>query len=88
MNVDQTEMSSGDTFAIKDIPAGSQLFEDYTTFSHPEYLYELLEQYSALPSLSPYMHVFLIYPHLTQVQLLALVLPVTRAFSGEDSVQG
>jgi len=46
----KTDMTSGDTFAIKDILAGSQLFEDYTTFSHPDYLYDLLEQYNCSPS--------------------------------------
>jgi len=41
---------SGNCYAIKDITSGEQLFEDYTTFSHPAFLYELLEKYNHKPT--------------------------------------
>ena len=41
---------SGNCYAIRDITSGEQLFEDYTTFSHPVFLYELLEKYNHKPT--------------------------------------
>jgi hypothetical protein len=34
---------------VRDIKAGEQLFEDYATFSHPAFLYPLLEKYNCAP---------------------------------------
>lgn len=39
----------GDTYSIRDIEAGEQLFEDYATFDHPDFLYDLLEKYDCAP---------------------------------------
>ena len=46
----QTDLKTGHCYAIKDIPIGSQLFEDYTTFSHPPFLYDLLTKYNCEPT--------------------------------------
>lgn len=45
----KTDLITGHCFAIKDILPGEQLFEDYTTFSHPKFLYEFLKKYNCEP---------------------------------------
>ena len=35
--------------SVRDIKAGEQLFEDYATFSHPAFLFPLLEKYECTP---------------------------------------
>ena len=39
----------GNTYAVRDIEPGEQLYEDYTTFDHPDFLYPLLEKYECAP---------------------------------------
>jgi SET domain-containing protein len=45
-----TDMSTGDTYAIRDIEPGEQLFEDYAKFEHPPFLFPLLEKYKCAPN--------------------------------------
>jgi hypothetical protein len=44
-----TDLSSGNCYAIQDIAIGQQLFEDYSTFTHPPFLFPLLKQYQCEP---------------------------------------
>jgi hypothetical protein len=46
----RTDLNSGNCFAVRDIKAGEQLFEDYATFSHPPFLFELLKKYDCEPT--------------------------------------
>lgn len=39
----------GNTYATKDLHPGDELFEDYATFDHPDFLYPLLEKYECAP---------------------------------------
>ena len=39
----------GNTYAIRDIEIGEQLFEDYASFDHPDFLYPLLDKYECAP---------------------------------------
>jgi hypothetical protein len=41
--------AGGNTYAIRSIAAGEQLFEDYALFDHPDFLYPLLEKYDCAP---------------------------------------
>jgi hypothetical protein len=43
-------METGNTFAIRDIEAGEQLFEDYAKFEHPDFLLPLLKKYDCAPT--------------------------------------
>lgn len=45
----KTNMITGDVYAIKDISIGDELFEDYASFDHPSYIYDLLEFYQCKP---------------------------------------
>ena len=45
----KTALQSGHCYAVRDIKAGEQLFEDYATFSHPAFLFPLLEKYECAP---------------------------------------
>ena len=45
----KTDLKTGHCFATREIKAGEQLFEDYATFSHPAFLYPLLEKYNCAP---------------------------------------
>lgn len=45
-----TNLETGDCYAIKDINSDEQLFEDYINFSHPPFLYELLDKYQCKPT--------------------------------------
>ena len=45
----KTYLATGHCYAIKDILSGSQLFEDYASFSHPPFLFPLLKQYNCEP---------------------------------------
>ena len=45
----KTDLKTGHCFATREIKAGEQLFEDYATFSHPSFLYPLLEKYNCAP---------------------------------------
>ena len=40
-------MQAGDVFALRDIAAGEELLEDYGTFEHPQWYYDLHDQYGA-----------------------------------------
>lgn len=40
----------GDTYTIRDLHPGDELYEDYATFDHPDFLYELLEKYDCAPN--------------------------------------
>jgi len=41
--------TNGNTYAKRKIRKGEQLFEDYTTFDHPAFLYPLLLKYQCVP---------------------------------------
>jgi hypothetical protein len=45
----RTDLSSGDCYSIRAIAAGEQIFEDYSSFSHPAFLFPLLKQYQCEP---------------------------------------
>ena len=45
----KTCMTTGHCFAWRDIEAGEEIFEDYTLFEHPPFLFDLLEKYDAAP---------------------------------------
>ena len=44
-----TDMSTGNTYAIRDIEPDEQLFEDYQNFEHPIFLLALLQKYKCAP---------------------------------------
>jgi hypothetical protein len=44
-----TLLVSGNCYAKRDILAGEQLFEDYSQYSHPSFLYPLLKKYDCEP---------------------------------------
>jgi hypothetical protein len=45
-----TLLVSGNCYARRDIKAGEQLFEDYSQYSHPEFLLPLLKKYDCEPT--------------------------------------
>lgn len=45
-----TDIISGNCYAMRDIIEGEQLYEDYVSFSHPPFLYALLEKYQCKPT--------------------------------------
>jgi hypothetical protein len=45
----KTDLSTGHCYAIQDIATGEQIFEDYTSFTHPPFLFPLLKQYVCEP---------------------------------------
>ena len=45
----KTDLSTGHCYASQNIQAGDQLFEDYTYFTHPSFLYPLLKMYDCEP---------------------------------------
>ena len=45
----KTNLITGNCYALRDITIGEQLFEDYSTFSHPDFLYTLLKKYKCEP---------------------------------------
>lgn len=45
----KTDLSTGHCYAIKYIAAGEQIFEDYTSFTHPPFLFPLLKLYECEP---------------------------------------
>ena len=45
----KTDLTTGHCYAIRDIKAGEQLFEDYAAYSHPSFLYKLLRKYECEP---------------------------------------
>jgi hypothetical protein len=49
----QTDKCTGHTYAVRDIETDEQLFEDYTTFDHPDFLYDLLKKYQCEPDYYP-----------------------------------
>jgi hypothetical protein len=51
----KTDLTSGNCYALRDIKIGEQLFEDYSTFSHPAFLYTLLKKYNCEPSYYNYL---------------------------------
>jgi hypothetical protein len=46
----KTDLETGNCYAKRDIKAGEQLFEDYRSFSHPDFLYKLLDKYKCIPT--------------------------------------
>jgi hypothetical protein len=51
----KTDLMTGNCYALRDIKIGEQLFEDYSTFSHPEFLYILLKKYNCEPNYYNYL---------------------------------
>jgi hypothetical protein len=45
----QTDLVSGHCYSLRAIEAGEQIFEDYSGFSHPPFLFPLLKQYDCEP---------------------------------------
>ena len=45
----KTDLSTGHCFSSRTIRRGEQLFEDYSAYSHPSFLYKLLEKYDCKP---------------------------------------
>ena len=45
----KTDMTTGDCFSLRTIAAGEQIVEDYTSFSHPPFLFPLLKEYACEP---------------------------------------
>ena len=45
----KTDLSTGHCYAIKYIVKGEQIFEDYTSFTHPPFLFPLLKLYDCEP---------------------------------------
>ena len=45
----KTDLSTGHCYAIQDIVSGEQIYEDYTSFTHPPFLFPLLKQYDCEP---------------------------------------
>jgi hypothetical protein len=45
----KTDLSTGHCYAIQDIAIGDQIFEDYSSFSHPPFLFPLLKKYDCEP---------------------------------------
>jgi hypothetical protein len=46
----RTDLTTGDCYALRQIHAGEQLFENYQAFSHPPFLYGLLKIYRCEPT--------------------------------------
>lgn len=46
----KTDLNTGNCFALRDINIGEQLFENYATYSHPPFLFDLLKQYQCEPT--------------------------------------
>ena len=46
----KTDLLTGHTYSLRVIEKGEQLFEDYTSFSHPPFLFPLLKQYACEPN--------------------------------------
>ena len=51
----RTDPQTGHTYAIRDIHEGEQLFEDYSSFDHPPFLYVCLEKYNCAPKYYDYL---------------------------------
>ena len=49
----KTDLSTGHCYAIKYIAAGEQILEDYTSFTHPLFLFPLLKLYDCEPDYYP-----------------------------------
>jgi hypothetical protein len=45
----KTDLLTGHCFAKRNIKRDEQLFEDYSVYSHPSFLYNLLKQYTCEP---------------------------------------
>jgi len=45
-----TDLMTGNCYAKRDIAIGEQLFEDYTTYTHPPFLLDLLAKYDCAPT--------------------------------------
>jgi hypothetical protein len=44
-----TDMSDATTYALRDIEIGEMLSENYSTYSHPDYLINILKKYNCEP---------------------------------------
>ena len=45
----KTDLSTGNCYASQNIQYGDQLYEDYTSFTHPPFLFPLLKMYDCEP---------------------------------------
>ncbi len=45
----KTDLQTGHCYSSRPIKSGEQLFEDYAAYSHPSFLYKLLQQYACEP---------------------------------------
>ena len=45
----RTDLSTGHCYTIRDLLPGEQIFEDYSSFTHPPFLFPLLKQYQCEP---------------------------------------
>lgn len=45
----KTDLSTGHCYTIEDIAKGEQIYEDYSSFSHPPFLFPLLKKYDCEP---------------------------------------
>ena len=52
----KTDLSTGHCYAIHDIVKGEQIFEDYSSFTHPRFLFSLLQLYDCEPDYYPLPH--------------------------------
>ena len=55
----KTDKTNGNCYAIRDIVAGEQIFEDYMSYSHPLFLFSLLKKYNCEPN---YYDISKLYP--------------------------
>ena len=46
----KTDLQTGHCYAKRNIRRGEQLFEDYSMYSHPSFLYPLLKEYQCEPN--------------------------------------
>jgi len=45
----QTDLQTGHCYSLREIAAGEQILEDYTSFTHPPFLFPLLKKYDCEP---------------------------------------
>ena len=46
----RTDIETGHTYTKVDIKVGDELFDNYETFSHPPFLFEMLDLYQCMPT--------------------------------------
>jgi len=50
LNNCRTDLRTGNCFAVRDLAVDEELLEDYASFAHPDFLYDLLSQYECAPA--------------------------------------